>query len=149
MNSFNDHTPGKVQFSWLKVIGALAVLWLTAKVIGAVLSPGFLILALVIWLIVRSQRNKTPKPVVHFVPASGHFAGPAAHHSAPVQYGAPVPPAGYWMPQPSAANPTVVHAFVARPTSPTPQAASAPILDVRTQAEREIEEYVQSSWPNV
>ena len=149
MNSFNDRTPGKAQFSWLKVIGALALLWLTAKVIGAILSPGLLVLALVIWLIVRSQRNKAPKPVVHFVPASGHFAGSAARHGAQHHYGTPMPPAGYWMPQPSPASSTLMHSFVPRPGSSTAQVVPTPILDVRTQAEREIEDYVQSTWPNL
>ncbi len=134
MNSFSGNTAGKPQFSWLKVIGALAVLWLTAKVIGAILSPGMLLLGLVVWLVVRSQRNKAQKaakPVVHFVPTAMTFPFAASQpmpYAQPVQ---PVPPAGYWMP------------------SPSPSPSPSPVLDERTLAEREIEEYVQRSWPNV
>jgi hypothetical protein len=120
MNSFSDSPVGKPQFNWLKVIGALAVLWLTAKVIGALLSPGMVALGIVLWLIVRSHRRKAQKPVVHFVPTATTFPFPPA---APMS--SPVPPAGYWMP------------------------TSAPrVFDVRTQAEREIEDYVQQTWPN-
>ncbi len=127
MNSFSDSPIGKPRFSWLKVIGALAVLWLTAKVIGALLSPGMVALGLVLWLIVRSHRRKAQKPVVHFVPTATAFPfPPAAPMSSPMSVSSPVPPAGYWMP------------------------TSAPqVFDVRTQAEREIEDYVQHSWPNV
>ncbi len=146
MNSESGSSLGKPQFGWLKIIGALTVLWLTAKIIGAILSPGMLILGLVLWLVVRSQRNrahKAAKPVVHFVPTSMTFPFP---NSQPMQ---PTAPAGYWMPVAAPAPTTVVHSFHPQPGHLATSGQPSQVLDVRTQAEREIEDYVQKSWPNV
>ncbi len=134
----------------LKALGALLVLWAAAKVIGWLLSPGLILLAVALWLVVRSQRKaQKPQQVNYFVPqatawqgqphvqAMNHQAGPTYtnYSTSPAQSA----PSGYWMPT---AAPTGASASV-------PPTVSAPILDHRTQAERDIEDYVERSWPNV
>jgi hypothetical protein len=175
----------------LKVLGLVLAIWIAARVIGWLFSPGLLLLAIAIWLIVRSQRNR--KQPVAFVPApmmplAGPLAGPpagplASPMSGPVAgpvywQGAPVPPKGYWMPTAPVAMapmPYPAHPYPAHPYAPTPYApnqyaptqyapaqqvvpagwtppAGQPVAtfdDPRTPAEREIEEYVERSWPNV
>jgi hypothetical protein len=122
---------------WLKVIGALFVLYISAKIIGAVLSPGMVFLGIALWLVVRSHNKRQSKPVMQYVPAhSPHHSTPA--YSAPVYV--PQPPRGYWMPT------------AAPQYAPTQRAAAplaAAIIDTRTDAEREIETYVEHAWPHV
>jgi hypothetical protein len=126
---------------WLKVIGAMAVLYFAAKVIGAVLSPGMVFFAIALWLVVRSHNKRQPKPVMHILPTAAMYA--------------PQPPRGYWMP--TAAPQYGAPRYAA--AQPMPQAASfvpssapssvAPIIDTRSDAEREIESYVEQAWPHV
>jgi hypothetical protein len=165
------------QFNWLKVIGALTVLWLAAKIIGTLLSPGVIALAIVVWLIVRSQRNKANKPVAQFVPmgAPVYQAGvgapamwspapagfpvssaPAAHSQfGLVPFGVgPVPFSSNMAPQTTTTmTPTITPTMAPTVTLPLPArpvpAVGAPVFDERSAAEREIEEFVQRSWPNV
>jgi hypothetical protein len=136
---------------WLKAIGAIVVLWAAAKIIGSILTPGMVLLAIALWLIVRANKKRKAQPQLQFVPAqSNQFTSPDYFAAQPVypqaMYPQPVsqPPRGYWMP--TAANPA------GRPTQmPVMQAPIVPthIVDTRTAAEREIEDYVEQAWPHV
>ncbi len=146
----------------LKVLGALVVLWAAAKVLGWLLSPGFILLAIALWFVVRSQRKaQKPPAMAYFTPA------PAAPWQAQptwqaqttwqgqpnVQAMTPNPMYAY---QPQAGGvqapqPQVPGMFMPAPASTSSPASfgEAKILDHRTQAEREIEDFVERSWPNV
>jgi hypothetical protein len=154
----------------LKLLGALVVLWAGAKIIGWLLSPGLILLAVALWLVVRSQRKaQKPAKVAHFSSA------PSASWQPQPQYG--TDPSGShvrhsinpaWQGQPHVqamhmpqyAQPQYVQPQYVQPQYAQPQYGQQPpqyayqtpaakILDHRTQAEREIEDFVERSWPNV
>jgi hypothetical protein len=151
----------------LKVLGALVVLWAAAKVLGWLLSPGFILLAIALWFVVRSQRKaQKPPAMAYFTPAPMapwqaqptwqgqanvqamnpvnpmYAYQPHAYQPHPGGMQAPQPPVpGMYMPAPATTAP------MSYPVSPAP--GEAKILDHRTQAEREIEDFVERSWPNV
>jgi hypothetical protein len=140
----------------LKLIGLAVVVWVAARIIGWLISPGFILLAIALWLIVRSQRNKKQQPAqLTWVPQPTHPVPPVGwtypYASSPVP---PSPPRGYWaptVPVPPAMSytpqPVPYGSTVVMP-APAGQPLR-PFTDLRTPAEREIEDYVERSWPNV
>jgi hypothetical protein len=186
----------------LKVLGLVLAIWIAARVVGWLFSPGLLLVALAIWLIVRSQRNEKQQVVYQpapFAQASNQFTSPfagpmvtplAAPMAAPAPMPGPmpagvVPPKGYWAPtrpakgsplqfvpagyapvayapagyapmgySPVGYNPAGYNPVPFAPLAPAagPTATGGPLTafdDPRTPAEKEIEDYIERSWPNV
>jgi beta-lactamase regulating signal transducer with metallopeptidase domain len=68
---------------WLKAIGAIVVLWAAAKIIGSILTPGMVLLAIALWLIVRAnkKRKAQPQPIHQPGLLCGAAGLPASHVS--------------------------------------------------------------------
>jgi hypothetical protein len=161
----------------LKALGFLFALWIAARIIGWLISPGVVLLAIALWLIVRSQRKRAAKPqALAWVPSQtgivqpGPFA-PTAYASTPyasapypttqtwtptpaapvffTPVSAPMPPRGYWAPTQPGAVMTAPSPVVDLSSTPSRTTAPSSYTDIRTPAEREIEDFVERSWPNV